>query len=107
VKVYIAGPINGYDNLNRDAFSEAALRLKVLGHEPVNPHDVEPLDHDGPCRGLPAQGGHNYGCYMVPDLKALLDCDGYTLLAGWEKSRGASVERTVAEICGLTLVGLE
>jgi hypothetical protein len=107
VKVYIAGPINGYENLNKDAFQLAASKLIELGHEPVNPHDIGPLKHDGiPCAGAPANGGHSYGCYMIPDLKALLDCDGYTLLNGWERSKGAFVEDMVANICGLILLEL-
>ena len=41
---------------------------------------------------------------MIPDLMALLKCRGYTLLNGWEMSRGANVERQVAQICGLQYV---
>lgn len=107
MKVYIAGPINGYDNMNRDAFAHAAKILLELGHEPVNPHDVPPLDHGvEPCRGETAQGGHSYGCYMIPDIRALLECEGYTLLSGWQNSKGAKVEEQVAKICGLTLIQL-
>jgi len=106
MKVYIAGPIAGYEDLNRKQFESAVKILTELGHKPVNPHDVPPLDHgDAPCKGEPTQNnGHSYGCYMIPDLQALLTCDGYTLLPGWEKSKGAVVEQQVAKICGLTLI---
>lgn len=106
MKVYIAGPINGYPNNNKEAFAVAAKKLFDLGHEAVNPHDVLPLADPHICRGELAQGGHKYGCYMIPDLKALLDCEGYTLLDGWEYSKGASVEEQVARICGFEYVDL-
>jgi hypothetical protein len=104
VKVYIAGPINGYPDGNKEAFEDAAQALIDLGHEPVNPHIVGVLSDPHVCRGAPATNGHKYGCYMIPDLKALLDCEGYTLLYGWEMSKGATVEEQVARICGLEYV---
>ena len=100
MKVYIAGPINGYLDNNERAFRRVAKELVALGYEPVNPLDVQPLADPHICRGEKAQGNHSYGCYMIPDLKALLDCEGYTLLRGWENSKGASVEEQVARICG-------
>lgn len=107
MRVYIAGPIAGYPNLNREAFTSAAEKLLSLGHIPVNPHDVAPTVHDdGECIGDPTAGDHGYGCFMVPDLRALLGCRGYTLLKGWERSRGATVEEAVAKICGFTYVNL-
>lgn len=108
MKVYISGPIRGYENGNRAAFAQAAEELRKMGHEPVNPHDVD-KDHCGPCLGDDAGEGnpHRYGCYMIPDLRALLDCSGYTLLPGWQRSRGAKVERDVAKICGLKFVAIQ
>lgn len=104
VRVYIAGPIAGYPNGNREAFRKASEQLSKMGYEPINPHDVGCLPSPHVCRGEPATDGHNYGCYMIPDLKALLDCESYTLLEGWELSKGATVEESVARICGLIYV---
>lgn len=106
VKVYIAGPINGHEDLNKENFDKAKEYLNSIGFEPLSPLDIEPLASPHVCRGEVAQGGHNYGCYMIPDLKALLDCEGYTLLAGWEKSKGAKVEHIVAQICGIQYIHL-
>lgn len=104
MRVYIAGPINGYPDLNRKAFKLAADRLLSQGHEPVNPHDIDP-ECNGTCKGEPTQNNnHGYGCYMIPDLKALLNCEGFTLLPGWEASKGAMIEYKVANICGLKYV---
>ena len=106
MRVYIAGPINGYPDHNRAAFLSAHARLESLGYDPVNPQDI-PNDHFGPCLGDEVNhSSHRYGCFMVPDLKALLDCGGYTLLDGWEMSRGATVEEAVARICGKTYIAI-
>ena len=107
MKVYIAGPIRGYPDGNRAAFKRAAKKLLDIGHEPVNPHDLPVLEHDGPCLGAEVDHSeHRYGCFMVPDIHALLDCEGFTLLPGWHRSSGAIVEEQVARICGKMLIVL-
>lgn len=107
MRVYIAGPINGYPNHNKKAFELAEQALIDLGYEPINPHKINVLPNPHVCRGAPAMNGHSYGCYMIPDLRMLLTCDGYTLLDGWEHSKGAKVEEQVAVICGLEYVEIQ
>lgn len=108
MRIYIAGPINGYEDLNKQSFELAKLMLQEMGFEPVSPLDIGPLPSPHVCRGEPtSHSEHNYGCYMIPDLKALLDCDGYTLLPNWDRSKGAKVEYIVAQICGLQYIHLE
>jgi uncharacterized protein DUF4406 len=105
VRVYIAGPINGVLDGNKQAFKQRATELEEQGHEPVNPWEV-PVEHDGPCTGDPTiDPVHGYGCFMRKDLQALMTCDGISFLEGWENSRGAKVEHAVAEILGMTEVG--
>jgi hypothetical protein len=108
-KVYIAGPIRGYQDGNRATFEFAGRLLLRHGFDPVNPHDIPVLPDPHECVGAPAgqDTAHSYGCYMVPDLHALLDCWGYTLLPGWQKSTGAKVEELVARVCGKALIPLE
>lgn len=36
-KIYIAGPMSGLPNFNRDAFNLEAERLHTLGHIALNP----------------------------------------------------------------------
>lgn len=109
-RVYIAGPIARKPNGNREAFQMFAEALKARGLTPVNPHDISP-DHAGSCMGadIPVVFGdsadpHKYGCYMKPDLLALLTCEAALFLPGWATSTGAKVERDVASICGLTII---
>lgn len=101
LRVYIAGPINSVPDGNREAFTLRAQELEAQGHEPVNPWDF-PVEHEGPCTGDPTiDPDHGYGCYMRKDLRALMTCDAVSFLDGWEVSRGAKVERAVAEILGM------
>ncbi|MBB7007809.1 DUF4406 domain-containing protein, partial [Escherichia coli] len=37
VRVYIAGPMTGYKNFNREAFHKAEEELKREGHTVLNP----------------------------------------------------------------------
>lgn len=106
MRVYIAGPINGYPDGNRAMFIKVAGELEALGHEPVNPHAIGPLDHaEGAHVGDPVEHSeHRYGCFMIPDIHALLGCEGITLLPYWFNSRGTQVERDIAVICGKAFI---
>lgn len=118
--VYISGPIAGKPNGNRDAFQKAADLVRLAGHDPMNPQD---LDHSHPlqeeCSGdaVPRLRGerperregveHRYGCYMRADLLALIQkADAILTLHDWQFSRGAKVEVAVADICGIPRVKL-
>ena len=105
MRVYVSGPITGYENGNREAFVERVRLLTEAGYEAVNPHDCSP-DHPGECTGRSIDRPHRYGCYLRGDLRVLLDCDAITFLPGWEASPGVRVERTVALGIGLHVVSL-
>lgn len=53
MKVYIAGPIAGRVNGNREAFAQRAKELIAAGHELINPWDIPPGPHEGSCIGEP------------------------------------------------------
>lgn len=103
MKIYVAGPITGYPDNNRTAFLNATVRLDGLGHRAINPHELIPDAHDGPCPTGPHQDvdDHALPCYLRADLKALLDCDAIYLLRGWEASTGANAEFQTARSAGL------
>ncbi len=107
MRVYIGGPIAGKPFANIDAFKAAENRLSKDGHDVINPHNVTPHQHDGPCPDGPwaGEGGyHNAPCYMRSDLAAMLTCDAIYLLAGWELSTGARTEFEAARAAGLTIL---
>nr|DAT99699.1 MAG TPA: deoxyribosyltransferase [Caudoviricetes sp.] len=94
-KVYISGPITGIDFGNRFAFSCARNALELCGYEAVDPSEVQ-LGDDA-----------TWADYMRADLKLLLDCDFIYMLEGWENSRGARLERELAENLGIEEIDLD
>lgn len=110
MRVYIAGPIAGQSN-PRAAFEEAVVYIQSQGHMAMNPFDIPPHSHVGPCPTAgypPGEGEDEHSsscCYMRADLGGLLLCDAIYTLSGWEKSRGARVEVAVAHSVGLLHYG--
>ena len=94
-KVYISGPITGIDFGNRFAFSCARSALELCGYEVVDPSEVQLSD------------AATWADYMKADLKLLLDCDYIYMLEGWENSKGARLERELAENLGIEEIDLD
>jgi hypothetical protein len=92
-KVYIAGPMSGYEEFNFPAFNRAEelLRESYGYKHVVNPAKLHPTTD------LP------WAEFLKQDLRELIACDAVFLLKGWEKSRGATLEAFVAYILGLLL----
>ncbi|MEX3961046.1 DUF4406 domain-containing protein [Paraburkholderia sp. EG286B] len=91
MKLYIAGPMTGYAELNFPAFHAEAARLRALGFEVVNPAELNT-----------GSDGDWLTCMRV-DIAAMMTekCDGVALLPGWENSRGAPIEHNLARDLGL------
>jgi len=82
MKVYISGQITGLDEeVARKAFLDAKIYLEELGHEAINPFDIEP-------------GVENptYMDYMTADIAVLLTCEAVFMLNEWLYSNGAMEE---------------
>lgn len=90
-KLYIAGPISAHADGNRPAFDAEAARLRALGYEVVNPHEIV----TDPTLGWA-------GC-MREDIPHLLRCDGVALLPNWMKSKGARLEWSIAHSLGMRI----
>lgn len=93
MRCYIAGPMSGLPDLNFPAFHATAKKLRDLGHDVVNPAEINP-DHTMP-----------WGECMRKDIAALVTCDTIVLLQGWRQSRGATLEQHIAE--RLSMVQIE
>jgi hypothetical protein len=87
VNLYLCGPMTHKvaPNLNKDAFDEAASRLRQE-HEVVNPAE-NPETWD-------------YATCMRADIEAVLDCDAVVVLPRWEEGVGTRVEVSVALAIG-------
>ena len=92
-KVYIAGPMSGYEEFNFPAFNrvEELLRGTYGYKHVVNPAKLHRATN------LP------WVEFLKRDLLELITCDAVFLLEGWEKSRGATLEAFVAYALGLRL----
>lgn len=92
MKVYISGPMTGIPDYNFPAFNTAAERWRAEGWEVVNPAE-------------------NFGGrvdltrpeYMRLDIQHLLNVDALAVLAGWQRSKGASLEVAIAQELGLPI----
>lgn len=91
-KIYIAGPMRGYKDLNFPAFYRAEKELKSGMWDVVNPAELNP-DPETPW----------VDCMRV-DIKALADCDAIYLLRGWENSDGANIEYYIARALKLQII---
>lgn len=102
MKLYLAGPMTGIPAFNYPAFDAAAAALRRVGHEVINPADVD-RDADGR-DGPPApEDALSHRAYMRRDLPLVIECDGVVVLPGWAASSGARCEVVVALTCGLTV----
>jgi hypothetical protein len=91
--IYIAGPITGKENRNREAFVAKECALKKLGHSVLNP------------TRLPV--GLSEAQYMDICLAMIRAADEVHFLPGWEKSDGAIAEYHYAKKLGLDLLCAE
>jgi hypothetical protein len=92
--IYIAGPMTGKQDLNFPLFHREAARLRADGWTVVNPAEINPD---------PAAG---WLACMREDIKQLVECDAVLMLPGWEWSRGASLEHTIAQRLGMRVIYL-
>lgn len=83
-RIYVAGPMSNLPDLNFPAFHTAAGQLRAAGYEVINPAEINP-DPSTP-----------WTACMRADIAQLVTCDAIYLLPGWERSRGAHVEFTLA-----------
>ncbi|HDT1354196.1 TPA: DUF4406 domain-containing protein [Citrobacter freundii] len=85
--VFIAGPMTGYHNFNRDEFNAEAGVLEDRGFTILNPAILpDGLEHQQ---------------YLAITLSMLEQADAVFLLDGWEKSNGAIREFRRARELGL------
>ena len=96
LNIYVAGPISGTDDF-RERFAKACQEVSLLGYQPVCPLDLpKEFEDDGRAEIWLA-------CMRV-DIPALINCHGIFLMAGWENSRGARLEKLIADGLGLILL---
>jgi hypothetical protein len=95
-RIYIAGPMTGYPELNFPAFHAAADRFRRAGWEVANP-----AENFGGRTDLARES------YLRADLTLLARCDAIAMLPGWQSSRGAQMEYLLARALGMAVLDAE
>ena len=113
MKIYLAGPMRGYENFNFPAFDFAAAKLRQEGHEVFSPAERDRLIH-GPKlennkTGDEVEAEKTVGFSLRDALATDMDwiarnADAIALLPGWEKSSGAQAELALAKALGHTQI---
>lgn len=89
MRIYVSGPMTGLPDFNYPAFHAAAARLRAMGHEVLNPAE-NPAPPCGSWQG-----------YMRMAVAQLAQCEAIALLPGWTESKGALIERKLAQYFGM------
>lgn len=91
---YIAGPMTGYPDHNADAFRDARDALRAAGHTAIVPSEENGVDTS-------TLKTWTWSDYLRADLVLVCRSDALALLPGWEASRGACLEVSVAHALGM------
>jgi len=103
-KIYLAGPMSGYEDFNFPAFFKAAAFLEKIGWEVFNPA-AEDLKEWGTLEKTKACATYRF-C-LKKDLSWICDhAEAIAFLPGWEKSKGVQAEKALAEALGLKQIYL-
>lgn len=93
--IYIAGPMTGLPDLNYPAF--------FAYEEALLERDATLVIHN-PARNIPSTSNPTHADWMRMAYHQVLQADEVHFLPGWEDSKGARLERTMAESLGLRIV---
>lgn len=102
MKIYLAGPMRGYENFNFAAFDAAAANLRAQGYEVFSPADN---DREKGYVGKPVEEIMR-DCIMDDLTYIARQADAVALLPGWEASKGVAAEVALAIFLGLKLITL-
>lgn len=99
-RVFISGPMSGYEDFNYPAFHQAADQLKDRYDiiSPAHNQDGEPLQPPQPGQEKP------WDHYMRESLRKLMDAECIYMLPGWNQSRGARIEHHLAEVLNIDIL---
>lgn len=93
-KIYISGKITGLSQTEAFAnFERAEIQLHAFGFEAINP-----------MKKVSEQEGKSWKEYMLEDIAILWDCDAIYMLCNWKDSKGAKIERAIAENLGMPVL---
>ena len=105
MKVFISGPMSGYEDFNRAAFMNAEKLLKSCWFDVFNPAWLNagwPVELDEKKKDKdPYYTAWSKRDLLSIDIHALSLCDAIYMLHGWADSSGAVLEHDYAVKCGM------
>lgn len=90
--IYLSGPMTGIAEYNFPAFHAEAKRLRDLGYTVECPAEYPNLDKTWD------------ECLRYDLIRLCASCDTIAMLPGWSASRGAKLEKFVAEALQMQVV---
>lgn len=87
--IYLSGPMTGIAEFNAPAFAHYAEKFRARGWKVLSPPELDAGDT-----------GRPYSYYIKRDVRVLLDngVEALYMLPGWQQSRGANLEKLLAEM---------
>lgn len=96
MKVYLSGPMTGYPGHNYKRFNELSTKLRKLGHEVLNPAELDGGDTH-----------KTYAYYIRRDISLMIkhtDLQAVVVHGRWWESRGAKLEVQFAQTIGINVM---
>lgn len=90
MKIYLSGPMTGFDKFNYPLFDRIAKELREAGYDIINPSEN--------------RAAEDWQTSMIGSLRLLLHCRGIYMMQGWTDSKGASLEHEVAKELGYQVI---
>jgi len=117
-KIYIAGPMTGYEYFNFPAFDAAEKKFFDKGYDVFSPAEHDRMLLKKPINWMPEECNSRgpWKEWALPDAPSLRDMLGADLawiakeatsiymLKGWERSNGAKAEHALAVALGLEII---
>lgn len=102
MKIYVAGPMSSMQDFNYPEFFTVANALRELGHEVINPAETNGPTIEEALKDV-VSNPMEWEDYMRIDLRSITQVDALCLLPGWQFSKGARLEVTVAKALGIPI----
>ena len=106
-RVYLAGPMSGYEDLNIPLFLHVSKQLRAAGYEVFCPGDLSMATFGSfeRIRQIPDEEIEEYRRHQL-SIELAWICrfaEGMFMLPGWENSSGAIAERALAKALKLDI----
>lgn len=101
-RIYLGGPMRGYDLWNFPAFDEGCRVLREFGYDVISPHEHD--EQLGFSRHAETLEGFDLRATFLWDVEQVCAADGVVVLDGWETSKGATAEVAVARAIGIPVL---